>query len=151
MTLPLPPVTELSLARFEKVNDVKLPKSYRRFLVEKNGGRPKDGIFPVPGWGVTGIDFFFGIGVGGCYDLQKQFDRQDNPRKSELLPIATDPGGWWVYLSIRGPFAGRVYFWDHKAPESELILIADDFDSFVASLKPDGAYDDYEFGLPPKV
>lgn len=111
-------VTELDLARFERMNNVELPERYRRFLCEQNGGRPRNGEFPVPGWGVTVVDFFFGIATDDSYDLQKQFDRLDDPRNSELLPIATDPGGWIVYLGVRGPYSGGVYFWDHKDPES---------------------------------
>lgn len=149
MLRPMRPVAESDIAGFEKRNGVSLPEAYRRFLQEQNGGRPRDGEFPVPGWGVTVIDFFFGVGTGDSYDLQKHMDRLQNPRNTELMPIATDPGGWHVFLCVRGPHIGGVYFWDHKAAGSQPLLIAPDFDSFVSSLKPDGAHDDYEFGVPP--
>jgi len=149
--LTLPRATELDIARFEKKNDLTLPDSYRRFLLEQNGGRPANGEFAVPGWGVTVIDFFFGIGSRDSYDLQKHFDRLDDPRSSELLPIASDPGGWIVYLGVRGPHRGAVFFWDHKTPASTPVSIGDDFDAFAASLKPEGAYDDYVFGRPPRL
>src|SRR5688572_11205966 len=101
MIMTLRRATELDVARFEKANDLALPASYRRFLIEQNGGRPKDGDFPVPGWGVTAVDFFFGVDTGDGCDLQKQFDRLDDPRGSRLLPIANDPGGWLVYMRVR--------------------------------------------------
>jgi hypothetical protein len=150
MMRPVRGAAELEVARFERANNLALPKNYRRFLGEQNGGRPKDGEFPVPGWGVTVVDTFFGIGTGDSYDLQRQLDRLANPRNSELLPIATDPGGLRLFLGIRGPHVGGIFFWDHKDSASQPVQVADDFESFAASLKPDGAYDDYEFGLPPK-
>jgi SMI1/KNR4 family protein SUKH-1 len=141
---------ELDVARFERVNNVTLPKGYRRFLSDQNGGRPRDGEFPVPGWGVTVIDTFFGIGTGDSYDLQRQFDRLADSRNSDLLPIATDPGGLLLFLAIRGAHVGRIFFWDHKDSASQPVQVAADFETFAASLKPDGAYDAYEFGLAPK-
>lgn len=102
------------------------------------------------GWGVTVVDSFFGIGTGDSHDLQRQIDRLEDPRNSELIPIASDPGGWIIYLAVSGPQEGGVYFWDHKTAGTKPVLIGDDFESFSNSLAPDGTYDDYEFGRPPK-
>jgi hypothetical protein len=145
-----PVASELDVARFERANKLTLPKDYRGFLREQNGGRPRDGEFAVPGWGVTVVDTFFGIGTGDTYDLQQQLDRLADSRNSDLLPIATDPGGLLLFLGIRGPYVGRIFFWDHKTSASPPVLVGDDFEAFAASLKPDGTFDSYEFGLPPK-
>lgn len=138
--------TELDVARFERVNNLALPKSYRRFLSEQNGGRPRDGEFPVPGWGVTVVDTFFGIGTGDSYDLQRQLDHLADSRNIDLLPIATDPGGLLLFLGIRGPHVGSIFFWDHKDAASQPVQVGDDFEAFAALLKPEGAFDSYEFG-----
>jgi len=143
-------VSAADVALFEERNGLILPSSYRRFLLENNGGEPKNSEFPVPGWGVTGIHFFFGLSTDDSYDLQENLDVFDIHKATELIPIAMDGGGWMIYLAIRGPYTGSVYFWDHKTVGTEPILIGEDFESFINSLAPDGTYDDYEFGRPPK-
>lgn len=87
MMLPSRAVSESEIVQFERAHNLALPEDYRRFLRNQNGGRPQDGDFPVPDWGVTVIDFFFGIGTDDSYDLQQQCDRLEAPRRSELLPI----------------------------------------------------------------
>src|SRR6185503_770585 len=130
-------VADTQLAQFERHNALTMPESYRQFLLEHNGGRPRDGEFPIPGWGVTVVDFFFGIGTGNVYDLQKHLDDLADSASSELIPIACDPGGKMIFLAVRGPHEGSVYFWDYEATESKPLLVAEEFGAFLNSLAPD--------------
>lgn len=60
-----------------------------------------------------------------------------------MVPIAHDPGGNLVCISVTGEDAGKVYFCDHEGEyangqrnrtESNVHLVADSFTEFITSL-----------------
>jgi len=125
---------------FQHQHSIVLSETYRQFLVEFNGGKPRDGEFAVPGWGSTIIQRFYGLHTGNAYDLEDAWDRVNDHEENEVLPIASDPGGWQIFLVVRGPYAGALYFVDHKDYESEPIRIGESFEAFFHGLHPDGSF-----------
>lgn len=126
---------------FEQEIGVQLPEDYRRFLLTYNGGEPVDGEFQVPGWGFSVVHFFYGLGTGfDAYNLDWSRETFEDVFPDSITPIACDPGGCLVCLGVQGRSRGKVYFWDRGQMLDELALLAPDFDSFVANLKPSGTF-----------
>jgi len=133
--------SEEKIAAFEKGLGRPLPPQYRQFLISYNGGRPKIDEFGIPGQGSSQANFFYGIDVGKdykCYELKKNVDVLKGRIPNELLPIADDPGGNQICISLSPDDCGRVYFWDHEKelePDQTVIPLADSFDEFIDSLR----------------
>ena len=51
-----PPLTETSLRNLELRIGIKLPKSYRTFLLSHNGGVPEPAMFPIQGFANNPFD-----------------------------------------------------------------------------------------------
>jgi hypothetical protein len=138
-----PPLDENALGSFEKKRGLALPAPYREFLLATNGGRPARDLFRLrrlendaPGR----IHLFFGVNdpVASCnldWNLKVFGDRIP----AALLPIATTEGADKICLRVVGAGAGAIVYWDGhaRAGEPNLSLLADDFASFVASLRSD--------------
>lgn len=102
-----------------------LPASFRAFLRDHDGAKPGDNIFVVPG-NQSGVRAF--IPIGDASELRREID--GFPRRG--VPVAEDGCGNYVWLK---PETGEVLFWDHEI-ESDGVVIANDFDVFVAALQP---------------
>lgn len=110
-----PPTSPARVGDFERANGIRLPESYRRFLLRHNGGAPLPDRIEVPGWhgGFTGFNVFFGI--DGDDDLQGNLDAYGDRLPPGFLPIGDDPGGSLFCLALSGgPREGQIYFWDHE-------------------------------------
>ncbi len=124
------------LEALEKKLDVSLPKQYRNFLLEQNGGRPDLPDFIVPNWGESVANTFYGVGIGGLYDLDAVLYRLDDVIPIDrVIPIADDPGGNQICLGIRSEYFGKIYFWVHDEMDEDevrpLIEVAPSFEAFV--------------------
>lgn len=138
------PLAETDIADFERDLGYSLPKDYRAFLLNYNGGVPKPDGFSLVYWGGKPEEnrvSFYGLGAS--------VHEGDNLRwtqacftgriPSELLPIGDDPGGNQICLCVRGEQSGSVYFWDHElehAPPTykNTARLATTFSEFVSSL-----------------
>lgn len=138
-------VSEQQLTDIESKLDLQLPAEYKEFLLMYNGGRPKPGGFLIQVGEAKNrslVDFFFCIKEGDIYDLVKYHKRLKNRVPDCLLPIATDPFGNIICLSVSGPSYGKVYFWDHEEETEEgeaprcdnVYLISDTFNDFLKNL-----------------
>ncbi|MHC4404884.1 MAG: SMI1/KNR4 family protein [Planctomycetota bacterium] len=143
----LPPLSDTQLKAVEKSLKVKFPKAYRAFLLACNGGEPAPDGFRRPGeeepWVYVQqfleISDHEGINLVDSFNL---FKREHDWLPKSLMPIAKDPGGNLICLSVSGTDKGAVYFWDHEqAGERELddpsdyadvTLIAASFEEFLA-------------------
>jgi hypothetical protein len=140
------PVTDRQLRQLEKRLGLALPPPYRRFLLRHNGGRPKPGVFrfgpadePYSG---SMVDRFLAV-YGGKHDNFEHYFRtyklDDRRIPENLIPVAHDPGGNLICLSVSGKDVGAVYFWDHEReegpPREAVSLIAKSFDRFLAGLR----------------
>jgi cell wall assembly regulator SMI1 len=138
-------LTDSDIQDFEKKLGIQLPKTYRNFLLKHNGGQPQPNVFPLPENPVDThaiLDWFFSIDdedINGN-SLEWNYHIMNGRIPSNLLPIATDPGGNLICLQVSGTSLGRIYFWDHEEepftnPEdyNALLIVANNFDIFIES------------------
>jgi len=144
-----PVVTKEVINNFERENNISLPEDYIEFLLKNNGGMFiydyvnfdfKDKL----GDNTAIVDIFYGINYpADVYDLKTMLNRTRDRMPNNIIPIANDPGGNKICISIKGEDYGKVYFWDHEfeADEDEkpdyrnLSLIANSFTEFFKLLK----------------
>lgn len=147
---------EKTLAEFERKHGFLLPTTYRAFLLQHNGGTPEPSSFcrkrsKEPS---EVCRYFFGLRSGRSYaemeDALETYLGEDETRiPRRLLPIAEDPFGNLICLSLRGEDAGKVYFWHHEEEmdqkrrktgdvnDAAISLIADSFDAFLTQFAED--------------
>ncbi|MGM0554959.1 MAG: SMI1/KNR4 family protein [Myxococcota bacterium] len=141
---PHGPVTDGQLQIVEEFLGVNLPRDYRTFLLEHNGGEPEPNVVR---WGEASdssdiVREFYGVHRGPSHAnliwTTKVFAGRIPER---MIPIADDPFGNQYCLALtRG--RGKVFFWDHELEGSEdedepLILIAESFTEFFESFEVD--------------
>lgn len=137
------PVSEDSLKLLESFIDVRLPKSYFKFLCENGGGYPEPDSFLFFGeeYG-SSIQRFYGINRNDSYDLVRHLKLYKKRIHSDFIPIACDSGGNQICLGIKGKNRDKVYFWDHEFEKddgeqpdlSNMTFIANNFDDFINGL-----------------
>lgn len=132
---------------FESRLGVTLPIDYKDFLLKYNGGYPRPNAFTfIDNFNKTSnsiVDFFHAIYEGyGEGNLEIDYDYFKSAKRipPNVLPIAGDPFGNLICLSIEGEDKGKVYFWDHEtepqnASYENLSLIAGSFADFINILK----------------
>jgi len=107
---------EVELSDFEKENSIELPKDYRDFLLEVNGGKPTPNENRNP---PTVVTYILGMHNGEYYaSLYKHIDMFKNRLPVSTFPIATDAFGNLFIMSVHSESYGHVYFWGHEG-ESE--------------------------------
>lgn len=136
-------ITSSELESFEKKFSIKLPKSYKDFLLSSNGGCPEPDTFVFEDESDGSIvDYFLGIDLQEYYyNLGYTFETFRNRIPRNFLPIACDPGGNLILIGWSQKELGKIYFWDHEfeandcEPDmSNMHLISQDFESFLNSL-----------------
>jgi cell wall assembly regulator SMI1 len=129
----------------EKRLGLTFPEEYRAFLLKHNGGRPTPREFNfldpdgVPSNSL--INFFLAIYDGTIDNLEisyRTFTLKER-MPANIVPIANDPFGNQICISVAGEDIGKVYFWDHEREPDEpsyenLSLIADSFNEFLSRL-----------------
>ncbi len=146
------PLTLDKVVDIEKRLKLSLPLEYKDFIMKHNGGRPKPSGFhykhETGRYTDSRVDWFLAIYDGESDNFEDYFNtyKVDQVRLPiELVPIANDPGGNLVCISVKGKNKGAVYFWDHEneAGDNEtpsyqnVHLLADSFSEFLESLKDD--------------
>ncbi len=139
------PLQEADILRLEQELRAELPRDYRSFLLAHNGGTPDPDVFIIGGdpEDEDVVSQFLGIQQGEYEDLFNLLGVFRGRIPDNLLPVARDPFGNLICLSITGENRGKVYFWDHEeeAMEGEVpdyrnvSWIADSFKSFLDSLR----------------
>ncbi|HWO20236.1 MAG TPA: SMI1/KNR4 family protein, partial [Kofleriaceae bacterium] len=109
LTLRGPEVTESDVDVFEQRFNVVLPRDYRAFLLEVNGGRTAD----------THCKFERGI-LNGLFSLNDPKESRDlagwndlvrkDLQTSDLIIVGVDDGGGQILLAVNGDHAGEVWF-----------------------------------------
>ncbi|MGL4426185.1 MAG: SMI1/KNR4 family protein [Alphaproteobacteria bacterium] len=145
-------IDENILRAIEQFWGFQLPKSYREFIIRKNGGVPLRKIFDFKDKtdGSCLVDFF-GFVKDFCTNLLLKRVYAGDRVPENTLPIAADVYGNLILLSVKGPDRGKIYFWDHEmeadtdhgeTPDySNLTLVADSFDEFIQNLKSEDDLD----------
>lgn len=131
--------TDAMLDALEGAVGGKLPIEYRSFLKESNGGRPDKACFEISKRNGTKegslINCFLGICGIKSLNIESSWNACTHRIAPTLLPIATDPFGNKVLLSLVGETRGRIYFFDHeKFGPSARTEIARSFSDFTEML-----------------
>jgi cell wall assembly regulator SMI1 len=144
----------ISLAQINQLEtaiQAKFPESYKNFLLQHNGGSPEPCVFEYIDASETRlgcINNFLGIHSGELSNLHDYIETYKVFQKrlpDDVFPIANDPGGNLICISLAAHDTGTIYFWDHEleADEGEepsyanLFFIARSFDDFIKSLRFD--------------
>ena len=145
----MPAPTEDMVGGIEEYFELKLPQPYRRFLLTCNGGVPSRAMWKNRKATIE-VSYFYSLHEnhdrrGDLAEELHHFKLEGMFMPKNLIPIAADPHGNRVCLSVRGKDRGKVYFWDHEeASEEELEnphdykdveLVAKSLDAFFAGLK----------------
>lgn len=151
-----PPIFEADLLSLEARLSITLPQEYRHFLLLHNGGKPLQDCFHFKGetgpYTDSSVDSFLAVHDGEHDNFEKQylFCKSEGLLANNLVPVADNPGGNRICLSISGSDANSVYFWDHEAIDehdknANLHLVADSFNEFLANLQEAPLYVAPEF------
>jgi hypothetical protein len=150
-----PPAQESSVTGFERTVGHSLPKDYRDFLIQCNGGHVGGRLWfkgPTPNGDSAdaGIHHIGGFRNESYFSLgQKHVTYQVNNLwiPKDLIWIMDDPFGNAICLGISEKYRGQVYFWDHENISKEdewdgrvesarnLQLLSNTFGEFIAGLK----------------
>lgn len=138
------PLNSSVLSSIEEYWGFGLPKDYRGFLLNFNGGIPDTSnacfLFTHQREGSV-ISNFYGL-TKGSYNILKAYQDVGSRYPKNMLPVGDDVFGNRILLSVKGNDRGKVYFWDHEYEAEEntkpsynnLTLIADSFKDFIKSL-----------------
>lgn len=139
-------LTENAVIDFERFYEISLPKEYRNFLIEDNGGEPVPGcefFWIKKGKDGSSVHQFFGLHAGPIHlRLATYMDQNMYGFPRSLLPIADDGLGNYICLGIQPNNYGKVYFLDHdlfpfqsneNAPG--ITQISSSFSSFINALQ----------------
>lgn len=140
--------TPLTLEKLDEVQQrlqLEFPAEYREFLLKYNGGKPTPNTFTFTDHSGKQSDslvhYFLAIYGNHIDDLAVEYSDllSDERILPHLVPIANDPFGNLIVLSVGGEDQGKVYFWDHEIePETvgyeNMSLIADSFTEFLNML-----------------
>jgi len=144
------PTSDEAIKTIEEKFGIALPVEYRNFLLSHNGGRVTPAVFRFKKqsgkYADSCVDWFLAIYDGEFDNFESYFEtyKLDQQRlPPELVPIAHDPGGNLICISVSGSQKGAVFFWDHEnecdigeTPTfANVHLIADSFSMFLAGLE----------------
>lgn len=132
------PYGEISFDRlrtFEKLVGAPLPPDYRQYLIDHNGGMPKNTSFKI-GKENSRLHNMFGINDGPDFqNMEWNYDIFKDRIPKKILPIGDDPFGNLICLGIAKDVYDKVFFWDHEI-ERPIIEISLSFNQFVEDLYP---------------
>ena len=132
---------DLQLDELEKKLGNTLPRFYREFLKNTNGGETKADKFSFTTTDGTHdndrVQYFYALYSGKVGNLQKKIDTFKDRIPEDTVPIACDPFGNQILLRMGNQPDGPVYFWDHELEleGGETIQIAPSLENFIASLR----------------
>jgi hypothetical protein len=138
--------TREAIAALEQAIGLTPPSSYRTFLLATNGGRPVLPTFPITNLPLNplgSVNYFFGItSKFEVYQLAWQYHFHKGRIPAGILLIAGNAGSDFICLDLRNK-KERVVFWDYahfwstgEWRESDLYFIANSFEAFLKSLRP---------------
>ena len=133
-----PALNEHDLVAVEMATGRPLPKPYRSFLLDHNGGRPTPHIIDMPEapFEGTALHTFYGIHPNNDPDdLLVNFESLDGCRENQLLPVAYDAYGRPFILVLSEDRYGQVYYFELTGETPIPYFVAKDFNEFLGKLR----------------
>lgn len=126
------------IEKFEKNNNMHLPKQYKNFLLEYNGGRVEPNVFKISSnEGESVLNIFYGIG-NIKNNLEKKIEIFDELLEIGFIPIARDSGGNQICLGVREDYYDQIFFWTHDEEYNDAMdnmhYLADNIQAFINNL-----------------
>lgn len=128
------------IVEFESRNNIILPKDYKDFLFDHNGGIPSPNIEPNA---KSDVRFIYGMVKEPYYaSIFQAIDTFKNRIPSWYIPIANDSGGNLYLMSLFKDNHGLIAFWRHEE-ETEgdadqyfdnMSIVANTFSEFINQL-----------------
>lgn len=139
------PLQAADMERVEKRLGTRFPEDYRKFLLKFNGGHPEPCSFRFKGAdgfeNESLIGRFYAIHdeKDDNFETTHTFFKNNGRIPPNVAPIAYDPFGNRVCISLSGPDRGTVYFWDHELElerpgYQNLAFVAKNFTEFILML-----------------
>jgi len=126
-----------------------VPDEYRDFLIQNNGGEPKESTltFDAKKLGINGeeLGYFYGIDTES-ENIIDTIDNLSHVLPKNLIPIVDTPGGNYFLLSVNPNTYGKIYYKDHEVEDSfdfddskndlpeSMVLVANLFSEFIDKL-----------------
>jgi len=143
-----PKISEEEIIIFEQELEISLPKEYKKFLLQNNGGQPVHNVtFNLSKNGVKWefpINIFFGISEEDTsYELSMTYAFFSERIPHQLLPIADDGIGNKICIGIEEEYYNKIFLWkfDKESQEDEeptfdnVEELAESFNEFLKYLK----------------
>lgn len=140
-------IASRSITNFENKYSIVLPISYRKFLIQFNGGLTAKGseVFLINEYQKSSIiDKFYGLNIKESSNIEFYLDNYYDIFPGGIIPIGEDPGGNYICLNANGnEDYGKIYFYDHEIDNenedgtlnwNNLYLIANSFTEFLEKL-----------------
>lgn len=133
-----PKVSLQDIQQFEQEYNVELPKKYIEFLLEYNGGFPKESCFKISdNKGEDLVNRFYGIGNMKS-NLGKVLEILEGEIPDYFISVANTPVGDEILLGIGGKCQDKVCLWIHDMESEEemdnMFILADRFADFFEGL-----------------
>jgi len=147
MQFKLTSISDKELQKLEDKNNIIIPDSYRKFLLEDSGGQPQQNNFykELETGGIFNfdIDAFLGISDNLSFDLFHTYNIMLGVVPSEVLVIADDGVGNKICIGMADEVLGKIYIWwaenensENEKPNLESIeMVADSFSEFTSYLR----------------
>ena len=121
------PTSTVQLEAFERKHGITLPASYREHMKARGSGTPEPNCYVDE---LRSLLFFVGL-VYSLADrtMAEQYFPFPPPRKSGLLPVATNGGGDYFLIKLT---TGEVFYWDHEV--DDVVIKAEDLQWLAPSL-----------------
>ncbi|MBS2100117.1 SMI1/KNR4 family protein [Carboxylicivirga linearis] len=140
-----------TIEEFESRYTLRLPKDYRDFLVNNNGGRVIPNVFMSRNGEISSdIQFLFGFTEHTNYDIEQVKLAFKNRIPENILPIACDSGGNIIGVGVGKDNYNQIMFWSHDAGElkKDLFYLSGSFKEFMGSLfEPEKDFSEFDIAL----
>ncbi|WP_449601286.1 SMI1/KNR4 family protein [Paenibacillus sp. Marseille-Q9583] len=135
-------ITVQEIEGFERTHNIKLPESYKEFLITFNGGHPEPNLFNISDVGESVVNVFYGLKISKSYDeLLNAYESLEGSIPEGFLSIGDDSGGNQICLGISGEYYGKLYFWFHDIEDNDevdnMVFLSNEFDEFINNLYGD--------------